>query len=153
MKTGIFSESVDVTFAHTKQLTVDKCSKKVTQCNLFIFYNVIFKYLCSYRLFFQILSFLTSKPMIIQIWGKQKPGRVKPVNNAAKLGQTTRDIMKAEALRKSQGGKATKKVSSGRFILVVDDIIWILSINLCTTRKYLYTLNKKYYTFPRYIVY
>lgn len=84
MKTGIFSESVDVTFAHTKQLTVDKCSKK-------------------------ILSFLTSKPMIIQIWGKQKPGRVKPVNNAAKLGQTTRDIMKAEALRKSQGGKATKK--------------------------------------------
>ena len=29
---------------------------------------------------------------------------------AARLGQTTRAIMKAETLRKSQGGKVSKKV-------------------------------------------
>ena len=49
--------------------------------------------------------------MIVQIWGKQKSDFSKPVNNAARLGQTTREIMKAEALRKSLGGKVTKKVS------------------------------------------
>ena len=61
--------------------------------------------------FYQISRFFENEPMVVAIWGKQKPGRQKPVNLAAKLGQTTRDIMKAEALRKSQGGKKTKKVS------------------------------------------
>ena len=50
--------------------------------------------------------------MSIQILGKQRADRKKPVNMAAKLGKTTRDIMKAEALRKSQGGKVSKKVMS-----------------------------------------
>ena len=49
--------------------------------------------------------------MIVQIWGKQKSDFSKPVNNAARLGQTTREIMKAEALRKSLGGRVSKKVS------------------------------------------
>ena len=48
--------------------------------------------------------------MAIQILGKQRPDRKKPINMAARLGQTTRDIMKAENLRKSQGGKVSKKV-------------------------------------------
>jgi len=60
----------------------------------------------------QIARFFEDEPMVLQIWGKQKPGRKKPVNLAAKLGQTTRDIMKAESLRKSQGGKKSKKVNS-----------------------------------------
>ena len=48
--------------------------------------------------------------MAIQILGKQRPDRKKPINMAARLGQTTRDIMKAENLLKSQGGKVSKKV-------------------------------------------
>ena len=50
--------------------------------------------------------------MSIKVLGKQKPDRKKPVNLAARLGQTTRDIMKAETLRKSQGGKVSKKVAT-----------------------------------------
>lgn len=63
--------------------------------------------------------------MIILILGKQKPDRNKPVNNAAKLGQTTREIMKAESLRKSLGGKVSKKV---RYLICVSEVFLLLSV-------------------------
>ena len=55
--------------------------------------------------------------MIVQVWGKQKSDFSKPVNNAARLGQTTREIMKAEALRKSLVGKLLKRLVG--YILLV----------------------------------
>lgn len=49
---------------------------------------------------FQVLNFLAEKPVIVQIWGKQKADCKKPVNRAAREGQSTKDIMAARILKK-----------------------------------------------------
>eukprot|EP00795_Rhopilema_esculentum_P014434 gene14434-5491_t len=75
VKSEAFSGSRNPEFKFSKQITIDKCSKKV-------------------------LDFLAEKPVIVQIWGKQKSECKKPVNKAAKEGQTTKEIMAARILKK-----------------------------------------------------
>lgn len=61
-----------------------------------------------------VLDFILNKSIIIEVWGKQLPGRYKPFNQAAKLGKSTRQIMKeAELLGKHTSIKP--KVSIDEF--------------------------------------
>lgn len=74
-RSNVVSGTRNPEFKFSKQITIDKCSKKV-------------------------LNFLADKPVIVQIWGKQNSERKKPINKAAKQGQSTKEIMAARILKK-----------------------------------------------------
>eukprot|EP00111_Clytia_hemisphaerica_P004193 TCONS_00011996-protein len=111
MKTKTFSSSQVIQVDFKKHITIDGYSSKIAK-------------------------FFEEEPMSIKVLGKQKPDRKKPLNLAARLGQTTRDIMKAETLRKSQGGKVSKKTA-------VDWISLKEKAENVLMRKRMESLNKK----------